>query len=152
MNRIITPLGELFIHVDGIDIMYDYQVRGKSDPCKDVEGRYLVEINFQPDGIMHHIIECVFITPNNLEYTRSYESGECLECQAFYTKKDKLSIGTHVNNDGSDYEVDYLNNGMAYLIFPSTKNTKYEFGISWICDYTKDNDVQTWFGADPFYP
>ena len=151
-NRIKTPLGELFVYIDGMDVVYDYHEREKSSPCKDVDGRYLIEINFQPDGLTDHVIECVFKRIDDMKYERSYESGECLECQAFYSEKCKLSIGTHVNNDGEDYEVDYLDNGMAYLISPETKNCCYSFGISWINNCTEENECQTWFGADPYYP
>lgn len=30
-----------------------------------------------------------------------------------------------------------------------TKTTKFVFGIAWIDNVTAENDVQTWYGADP---
>lgn len=39
--------------------------------------------------------------------------------------------GTRVS-DVYDYDVDYLRNGMAYLIAKNTKTTKYVLGIAWI--------------------
>ena len=50
-----------------------------------------------------------------------------------------------------DFDVDYLENGMAYQILPFTKTAKYLFGLSWIQPCNEQNDVQTWFGADPSY-
>lgn len=79
---------------------------------------------------------------------------------AFCLDDIKMSIGLERDNwyspDGIrkseyDYDVDYLENGMAYLMFPFTKTERYLFGISWIMQVTKDNDAQTWYGADLFY-
>ena len=35
------------------------------------------------------------------------------------------------------------------MILEETKTTKYVFGVAWIEKVTTENDVQTWFGADP---
>lgn len=80
----MTPFGELYIHIDGVEVLYNYSMREKSEPCKDVDGRYLIEVAFQPDGIMDHVIECVFKKVGDMRYTRSYEAGECLECQTWF--------------------------------------------------------------------
>ena len=56
-----------------------------------------------------------------------------------------------------DYDADYLENGMAYLIEKHTQSNKYVFGVAWIdnvgwedeIDNENDRDVQTWFAADP---
>lgn len=67
-----------------------------------------------------------------------------LECEAGY-------IGGKY-----DYDADYLDNGMAYVIMPETKTEKYIFGRAWIDDVGRDDpiddehnrDIQTWFAAD----
>lgn len=150
-DKIITPFGELNIVLDGNRIPYTYTVRTKSEPCKDVDGRYLIEVVFTPDG-EEHTIACVFDKVDTMKYSQFIESGEFLECNAFYMDKVKLSIGASVDSEALDFEAEYVDNGITFLIFPHTKNTRYMFGISWINNCTYMNDVQTWFGADPLYP
>lgn len=95
-----------------------------------------------------------------------------MECQGFYNdNRFKMSIGTTdgfpyafaayafsgIDISTDDYDTDYLENGMAYLILPDTKIREYTFGISWIDDvgwndpfgYRNEREVQTWYGADP---
>ena len=70
-----------------------------------------------------------------------------------------MSIGVECDmiSDEYDYDADYLENGMAYLISTKTKTECYTFGISWIdnvgwndpIDKDNDRDVETWYGADP---
>ena len=50
-----------------------------------------------------------------------------------------------------DYDNEYMGDGVSYLIMKETKTTKYVFGIAWIDNVTRENDVQTWFGADPTF-
>ena len=38
---------------------------------------------------------------------------------------------------------------VLYKIMRYTKTTKFVFGIAWIDNVTAENDVQTWYGADP---
>lgn len=49
---------------------------------------------------------------------------------------------------GYDYENEYLDNGVEYVILPFTKTRRYVFGIAWIEGAVGERDVQTWFGAD----
>lgn len=72
-------------------------------------------------------------------YEKTPESGERLECQGFYSsQRIKMSIGLECEagtiggiraSDGYDYDADYLDNGMAYIILPETKTEQYVFGI-----------------------
>lgn len=48
-----------------------------------------------------------------------------------------------------DYDCVYLKNGIGYHVFPSTKSQELTFGLAWINECTDDNNVQTWYGADP---
>ena len=43
----------------------------------------------------------------------------------------------------------YMEDGVSYLILEETKTTRYVFGIAWIGNVTAENEVQTWYGADP---
>ena len=46
-----------------------------------------------------------------------------------------------------NYDVEYLENGMRYVILPITTEKEVIFGVSWMSNYDDDNEVQTWFGA-----
>lgn len=166
MYPLITPFGQVHLAIDGREIKYQARPGSKSEILfPDILGRYQIEIDFKPDG-KKHIISCT-LDGDNIE-SNDWESEENLECQAFYSKdKMKLSLGVcgevweyfkgelvYCNND---YDIDYLDQGMAYIIFEETKTDKYVFGISWIDGIdlpikTEENlsrDNQTWSAADP---
>lgn len=153
--------------VDGQPIDYSAQKGAGNDVLwPDVKNRYQIVVQYVPDG-KEHSLSCVF-SPTCL-YQKGFESGERLECQAFYsTQRIKMSIGLECEAgyiegvrvcDAYDYDADYLDNGMAYIIIPETKTTKYVFGIAWIDDVGWDDsiddehnrDAQTWFAADPTF-
>lgn len=158
MEKLITPFGEITILIDGTPANYRADEGRKTEVlCPHVLGRYQIAITYVPDG-KEHDIACVFEPV--CDYTRSSESGERLECQAFYNKRRfKMSIGVECDtlSDEYDYTADYLENGMAFHIRKDTKTTNYVFGISWIdnVDWNDtstedgDRDVETWYGADP---
>lgn len=52
------------------------------------------------------------------------------------------------SSDMYDYDNDYMEDGVSYLILEEAKTTKYVLGVAWIEKVTTENDVQTWFGAD----
>ncbi len=166
MQKLITPFGDIEIKIDGQLIDYDAKEGKKIETlCPDVIGRYQIRIEIPQDRKKHRI-SCTFLSDS--EYERTPESGERLECNSFYNSKDiKMSIGlegeTWSVSDkiaseeyGYDYDIEYLENGMSYIILETTKTTSYVFGIAWIDRVSWNNsqedetrDVQTWFGADP---
>lgn len=165
MEKLVTPFGEIDILIDGRQVPYVAQEGERIEHlCPDVLGRFQITVEFVPDG-KEHSIACVF-TPN-CQYQRDWESGERLECQGFYgEQRVKMSIGVECESgyyaDGTrasdryDYDADYLENGMAYMILPETRTERYTFGISWIDDAgwddpieDGDRSVQAWNGADP---
>ena len=165
MRKLITPFGEIKILIDGNPVSYFAQEGRKLDAlCPHVLGRYQIAVKFIPDG-KEHTIACVF--EPDCSYERTPESGERLECQSFYNdRRFKMSIGLECEAgyiDGMraineyDYDADYLENGMSFLIDTKTKNERYVFGIAWIdnvgwedpLDNNNDRDVETWYGADP---
>ena len=104
-----------------------------------------------------HIIYCT-LEGINFNVIESYnESGERLECKAFYQDDIKLSIGIEADTeyiDGKrvssyDYDGVNLHNGLGYHVFPITKSQKFVFGVAWINKYNETNEVQTWYAADP---
>lgn len=154
-------MGEIAILIDGSEAEY---TSTKAEALKrwfpNILGRYFIKISYIPDGKPHKI-SCVFPLGESIE--NSPEPGERLECQAFYDKNSfKLSIGLYGEIDPEtdfDYGIEYLQNGMQYIILPETKTQEYEFGICWIDNIdsdeydegTNDRDTQTWLGADPTY-
>ena len=167
-NRTLeTPFGVISILIDGTTVPYD-AIEGPPDSVlwPEILGIYHITVNYQPDGKEHNIA-CIF-TPS-CSYNRGPESGERLECQSFYNDQGfKMSIGTECESwyiDGKrfsrdyDYDVDYLENGMAYVILPETKTNNYVFGIAWVegvswdnpTDDELDRSTQTWYAADPSF-
>ena len=158
LNMLTTPLGDIEIYIDDKKIEYvERNIRKPDKLCPDVDGRYCIEVNFLPDG-KSHVISCKI-----KDYISSkedgIESGEQLELKSFYRHNTKLSIGMEGEagcypdgtraSDVYDYDNDYMDDGVSYLILEETKTTRYVFGVAWIENVTAENDVQTWFGADP---
>lgn len=160
MKKLRTPFGEIKILIDGKTTSYTAEEGRKLDVlCPHVLGRYWITVPFIPDG-KEHAIACVF--QPICSYEKTSESGERLECQSFYnTSRFKLSIGLECDvcaTNEYDYDADYLENGMAFLIDANTKTESYTFGIAWIDnvgwdDPIDDNgrDVETWYAADPTF-
>ena len=164
MERLKTPFGEIQILIDGETVPYSEQEGRKLDVlCPHVLGRYHITVQFIPDG-KEHTIACVFIP--DCSYEKTPESGERLECQSFYNDRGfKMSIGLECEagytggvraSDKYDYDADYLDNGMSFLIDKNTRTERYVFGIAWIDNVSRDDpidnnnrDIETWYGADP---
>lgn len=154
-----TPFGKVKVLVDDIEHPYGIKVKNPNEKiCPDVVGRYHIVVDFIPDGKIHEI-KCVIEGMSYID--RGPESGEMLECQAFYNENGwKLSIGVECEtgflpdgrrwSDRYDYDAKYLENGMSYVILKETREEQFRFGIAWI-DNVEDNhgrDTQTWFAAD----
>lgn len=153
-----TPLGDIEIYVDDNKVEYTEKNIGVSDKlCPDVNGRYAIKIDFIPDGKIH-TISCK-IKGHVSSKKDGIEPGERLELKSFYKDNTKLSIGMEGESgyyadgmcvsDRYDYDNEYMEDGVLYLVMKETKTTKYVFGIAWIENVTTENDVQTWYGADP---
>ena len=154
-----TPFGKVKIFIDDIEISYSAVKKQPNERfCPDIVGRYRIDVDFTPDG-KEHEIKCII---DKISYSdRAPESGEMLECQAFYnTDNWKLSIGVECEtgflpdgkrwSDRYDYDARYLENGMSYVILTETKEEHFVFGIAWIDNVEDEHarDVQTWFAAD----
>ena len=157
---LLTPLGDIEIYIDNEKVEYTVKNIGASERlCPDISGRFGIEILYEPDG-KQHTISCR-IKKYHASSRDEIEPGERLELKSFYRENTKLSIGMEGDagyySDGTrdsdvyDYDNDYMEDGVSYLIMEDTKTTKYVFGIAWIDNVTVENDVQTWYGADPTY-
>ena len=159
MGYLETPFGKVKILIDDIEVTYCAVKKQPNERlCPNVVGRYHIDVDFAPDGTKHEI-KCIIEELSCSD--RGPESGEMLECQAFYnTDNWKLSIGVECETgflpDGRrwseryDYDARYLDNGMSYVILKETKEEHFKFGIAWIDNVEDDHarDVQTWFAAD----
>ena len=160
--RLETPVGEIFILLDGKAIPY---VAKKGEPldvlCPDVLGRYQIDLDIKPDG-REHTIAC--FPAGKVITDTDVQTGERLESMAFYSEdRYKLSIGIECEsgyiggqrvNDDYDFDVEYTSASIEIKIYPTTKTETYTIGIAWIDDVGLyddggERDVQTWFGADP---
>lgn len=159
-NVLNTPLGDIEVYID--DDLIEYSVQklcGMERICPDITGRFCIEIDYKPDG-KQHTISCRIkdYIPSKAD---EIETGERLELKSFYKGNTKLSIGMEGEAgyypDGTratdiyDYDNEYMDDGVRYLIDENTQTRKYKFGIAWIDNVTKENDVQTWYGADTTY-
>lgn len=159
MGKLITPLGSVTIYNNyNIEIEYNaIKLENDSALFPNINSRYKIAVEYESDNLSHLI--CCVIDDMDYSKTKCYpESGERLECQAFYQDTVKLSIGIECDTGyfdtgerigNYDYDSIYLNNGIGYSILPSTKSHELIFGIAWISKCTDENDLQTWFGADP---
>lgn len=158
MGKLITPLGSIRIYDNDIEIEYKaIKLNNDSVLFPNINGRYKIEVEYESDNLPH-LICCIIDAMDSDKTEFSSESGERLECQAFYQGNIKLSIGIECDtgyfNTGErignyDYDSIYLNNGIGYSILPTTKSHILIFGIAWINKCNDENDVQTWYGADP---
>ena len=153
-----TPLGDIEIYIDNEKVEYAVKNIGETERlCRNVRRRICIEISYEPDG-KQHTISCK-IKKYHASSRDEIEPGECLELKSFYRENTKLSIGMEGEagyySDGTratntyDYDNDYMEDGVLYQIMRDTKTTKFVFGIAWIDNVTAENDVQTWYGADP---
>lgn len=162
-----TPLGKVDILVDGMPVSYSVtQLEPLKVLCPDVDKRYKIEVDFEPDG-KEHLISCI-LTPS--QPVKGYsESGELLECYGYYSEDEtiKVSIGIEAETgymynskgelirvcDRYDYDGEFEEkNGVfynSYWVLPITKTSHYVFGIAWILKCNEETDFQTNFGADP---
>lgn len=161
MEKLITPFGEIKIRIDGRSVPYIAQEGRQQDAvCPHLLGRYRISVPFIPDS-KAHTVACVF--DSDCSYERTAESGERLEYQSFYNdRRFKMTIGVEGEAggiraiDAYDYDVDYLENGMSFLVNTNTRTECYVFGIAWIDNVGRDDpmdhndrDVETWYGSDP---
>ncbi|NLK22139.1 MAG: hypothetical protein GX308_08735 [Epulopiscium sp.] len=157
MEKLITPLGVVAIYNNANKIKYKIvKLDCNSNIFPDIDGRYKIIVEYENDMFP----QLIYCTLEGIDFSsiESYdESGEGLECKAFYQDDIKLSIGIAADTiyvDGKrissyDYDSVNLHNGLGYHILPTTKSQKLIFGVAWIKGRNEANEVQTWYAADP---
>lgn len=137
---LITPLGPIQIIVNNQIVDYSYTKLPNLDHfCPDVNGRYSIQVK-EIDCISD--IKCV-LSSDSLD--GDIASGERYESISFYKEDIKLTIGIAAEFLEQQPGM-YIQNGIQI-----TSNSPVLFCICWIQPCTKENDIQTYFGADPFF-
>lgn len=147
-----TPFGNVIVRFDGkpVNITVQKSQNSREQLYPDIEYAYLISFEFISDNSEHRLT----CTLDRDDVPGDIESGEHLDAIAFYIDNGKLTLGCQSDfgvdeYDIFDYNGDYLENGLEIYIFPSTKSQIFTFGVSWLLNVTHDNEVQTWFAADP---
>lgn len=157
MSKLKTPLGTIRVFDNNKEVEYTVAKLDVNPTIfPDLNGRFKIIVEYENDQLSH-FISC---TLDGIDYRKAkceIEPGERLECKSIYQGNIKLSIGIECEScylngkrvSDYDYDSEYINNGIGYTIFPTTKSQTFIFGLAWIKEYNKTNEVQTWFGADP---
>lgn len=147
---LLTPLGNIKLYVNNEEVEFTAIKLGKLYfSSSDIKGRFLIQYEYKNEFKNQEIKCCI----PSIDVEGEIESGEKLEAISFYKKDIKLTIG--VDCEFTDYPKyidfsgDYLSNGIQYETFQTTVDRKFSFGVCWIQPCTEENDIQTWFGADP---
>lgn len=138
---LITPLGDINILIDGIKINYEAtKLKNINKLWSDINERYLLKyyVNEKKDN---YNIQCII---SGLEIVGEPESGENLEAISFYKDDLKLTIG--INTDFLEEDGRLLDDGLEVNTHRILK-----IGVCWLCPFTPNNEIQTWYGADPIY-
>ena len=143
-----TPLGDIIVSVDDTETEYTAAAVPLDHRCNKLNGRYYICVELENDN-KPHTITCRIsgYTPSKKD---GAEDGENLLLMSFFKGNAKLSIGVEFDCYGKyDYEAVHLQNGMQFRLFPHTKTKHFVFGIAWVNDGNDENEIHTWFGADP---
>lgn len=146
-NVLETPLGLLFIEVDGHPTDYSIVQLNKCDKRFCVDGRYRVTL-FLPTRQTDVTIKCGIKYNESLSIRKCAESGENLSLVSFYYDGLKLSIGTE--DDIKYKKCDLTDYGLTITLKKNFALNSLIFGVSWVTIRNPDtDDIYTWFAADP---
>lgn len=132
-KKLSTPLGNIDIKIDGQSVPYDYSETGS---IWGYEFRYYIGIEYVPDG-KAHTISCTLESDQLLK--SGPNSGERFACIEIEDHGIEVSIALEGETDyidghrysQYDYDDVYLENGLAFGIFPDTETSEYLFGVDW---------------------
>lgn len=151
-DAIPSPFGRISLFMD--DRRLELRYRRISNNPKYfplVDRAYRVDYSYQTDKKEHRLS---FILET--DHSGDIDSGERLEALTFCIGKGMITLGCEgsamdYKDYDYDYDVDYLRNGVEIVILPETKTQIFHFGVAWRVECEDVSDVQTCFGADPFY-
>ncbi|MFP7486450.1 hypothetical protein SFC65_19990 [Priestia filamentosa] len=147
---LLTPLGAIKVLVNDKEVEFTPIKLDNLDVlCPNVNARYSIQYEYKKEFKNQEIKCCI----PSLDVKGEIESGERLEAISFYKNDIKLTIGIEGEftdyPQNIDYGGEYLNDGIQYVVFKATADRRFNFGVCWIQPCTEENDIQTWFGADP---
>ncbi|WP_367566759.1 hypothetical protein [Lacrimispora sp.] len=112
-----------------------------------VDGRYKIIVDL-PKTVDNVSVTCTLNSQPSQKISKIIESGEGLALISFYLKKTKLSIGVEEGRPGTVCE--YLDNGINVIISNNADMNNVEFYVAWLTmQDEEDEDIFTWFAADP---
>ncbi len=149
-TAIETPYGKICMLLDGIEQGFTFRCIAPNRFFPDVDAVYRIKYDYVSDG-KTHLLSFILL---NSKVIGEPETGERLESTAFYSEGGKLSLGCTASfGELPDYDCDFdgnlISNGIEIYISPTTKSQTFEFGVCWLLKCTEENEVQTWYGADP---
>ncbi len=147
-----TPYGNIKLQLDGKDVSFNYRCIDNGKQFSDADATYRILFDYKSDR-KNHILRLIL---ENCSVNGEAETGERLEAASFYVDDGKITLGCEASfGDYIDYGYDFdgclIKNGIEISLMPTTKSQTFKFGICWLQSCTEENEVQTWFGADPFY-
>lgn len=146
---LVTPLGAIKLFVNDEEVEFTAIKMDLDSRTPDVNARYLIQYDYESKMENQELKFCL----HSIDVKGDIESGEGFEAISFYRNDIKLTIGIEGEfTDFPKYSEDsgnYLSNGIRYAPHHSTGDRKFNFGVCWIQPLTEENDIQTWFGADP---
>lgn len=146
-----TPVGSVELLLDGEQVSFrSFSIEPNEKWFPDVDETYRLMYDFVSDGKSH----ILYFRIKECKLEANPETGELLEAVSFYKEKCKITLGCIASfGDCEDYDLDYdgrlCDDGMKIYISETTKSQTFKFGVCWIKECTDENDVQTWYGADP---
>ena len=143
-----TPFGAIKVTLDDAPVVCNISTVAPSQQFPNIDEAFLIDWTYDFDG-MPHKLACYLDCPS---LDGNIESGERLEAISFYIGPGKLTIGCEGDDnhpEDYDYKIEYLSNGMAVCITPTTKSRLFRFGVAWLEECNDTTDIQTWFAADP---
>ncbi len=144
-QTIKTPFGALNIYVDEEIINYlPVKVNFEHPTCKERPLAACYRISIKLKG--KRLVKCVIEPPP--ECDAGYDTGEDYICHNFVKDNIQLTIGTIDHyDDPKPYVVNPLTNGFCFSLF--VNEITLELGVAWVVDRA-ENDLRTWFAADPY--
>lgn len=138
MSNLQTPFGEIVIWADGKPLTY------KAVPKQNRYASECYRIFVPSEGYTE--ISCVLMA-RDAHLLGEHSSGEGYLCIEFIRDSKKLTIGMAVDEAAlPKYKSKVIENGLSYGDI--THIELLTFGIAWVYDHT-ENDVRTWYAADP---
>lgn len=146
-----TPMGSVELLLDGEPVSFrNLSIEPNERLFPDVDATHRLTYDFVSDGKPHSL----YLKIKDCKLKANPETGEMLEAVSFYKDNRKMTLGCsaafgNCEKCNLDYNGSLCADGLEIHISETTKSQTFKFGVCWIKECTDENDVQTWYGADP---